>query len=41
MSLEIENGNAVFKYDLDSGLVKINHPHYVADGQWYKLTAKR
>ncbi|XP_052778102.1 laminin subunit alpha-like [Mya arenaria] len=41
MSIEIENGNAVFKYNLDSGLVKINHPHYVSDGQWYKVTAKR
>ncbi|XP_053393780.1 laminin subunit alpha-like isoform X2 [Mercenaria mercenaria] len=41
MSLEIENGNVVFKYDLGSGEAKINHPHYVADGQWYKVIAKR
>lgn len=45
MALQIENGQVVFKYDLNSGVpsgtVAINHPHYVADGQWYKVTAKR
>ena len=41
MALEIENGNVVFKYDLGSGEARINHPHYVSDGQWYKVSAKR
>lgn len=45
MALQIEKGQVVFKYDLNSGVpsgtVAIDHPHYVADGQWYKVTAKR
>lgn len=45
MALQIEDGEVVFKYDLyssgSSSKVAIKYPHYVADGQWYKVTAKR
>ena len=41
MSIELENGNVVFKYDLGAGVAKISHPHYVSDNKWYKVTAKR
>ena len=41
MSIELENGNVVFKYDLGAGAAKISHPHYVSDNKWYKVTAKR
>ena len=41
MSVELENGNVVFKYDLGAGAAKISHPHYVSDNKWYKVTAKR
>ena len=45
MALQIENGQVVYKFDLNpavsSSKVTINHPHYVADGQWYKVIAKR
>ena len=41
MSIELENGNVVFKYDLGAGPTKIGHPHYVSDNKWYKVTAKR
>ena len=41
MALEVENGQVVYKYDLGRGLTKITHPHYVADGKWYKVVASR
>lgn len=41
MSIELENGNVVFKYDLGAGVAKISHPQYVSNNKWYKVTALR
>ncbi|KAL3869382.1 hypothetical protein ACJMK2_042067 [Sinanodonta woodiana] len=41
LALELENGKVVFKFNLGDGPAKIIHPHFVSDGKWYKITAKR
>jgi len=41
MSLELRNGQVVFRFDLGSGPAEITHPWNVADGQWYRIKAQR